>query len=633
MRRASGPDVSRLRLGVLGVVVLSLFATLLARLWYLQVLAAPQLGEEAKLNSVRLVATEAPRGRVLDRSGRVLVDNRVVAAVVVDRLAVVDDATLLPRLAVVLGVPVIDLQRRVEDARYSQYKPVPVLEDVPKPKVIYLREHQEEFQGVSVEQLAQRSYPNGDVAAHLLGYVGEINDEELAPRRALGYRPGDSIGKLGVELAYEEVLRGTPQVEKLQVDSTNHVLRSLGLQRGVPGRDVVLTIDLEVQKVAEEALREGLRTASEAWDPEQLKRFIAPAGAVVVLDPRDGTLLAMASAPTYDPREFVNGISVPTFGALNDPANHYPLNNRAIQGLYAPGSTFKMVAALAALETGLITQHSTYDDRGRYVIGDQVRRNALGASFGRIDLPRAITVSSDIYFYWLAEAFEKQGSLAMQEAARSMGLGEPTGVELPYEAGGRIPDAEVRRKLHESNPAAFPFKDWYTGDTLNVATGQGEMVVSPLQLANAYATFANGGTLYVPRLGAAVHDQVTGTVTPIEPRVQRKLSWNGANRDAVMTGLRGVVSDEDGTAVGAFSGFPLSRFPIAGKTGTAEVTSKQDTALFTAFGPADDARYVVTVVMEEAGFGSAAAAPVARRVFDALIGNPPVPVVRAASRD
>src|SRR5947209_7745565 len=356
LRFVSGPggggsrDSSRLRLGILGVVVLSLFATMLARLWYLQVLVAPELKVEAQANSVRLVYTEAPRGRILDRNGNVLVDNRIVPTVVMDRAAAAKHPDVLARLSGILGVPVPDLQKRLEDVRYSQYKPVPMLENVPMDKVVYLREHEAEYPGVDVVQLTQRYYPHDTLAAHVLGYVGEINDKELATRRSAGYREGDTIGKSGVELAYESGLRGTPEVEKLQVDAQGRVLQSLGKQPAVPGHDVQLTIDLDVQTLAEESLKQGLDTAQATWDPDRLKRFLAPAGSIVVEDPRDGSILAMASAPTYRPSDFVGGISTNLFGALQDPANHYPLNNRAIQGLYAPGSTFKPVTALAALE-------------------------------------------------------------------------------------------------------------------------------------------------------------------------------------------------------------------------------------------------------------------------------------------
>lgn len=633
---SSTRDSSRLRLGILGVVVLSLFATLLARLWYLQVLVAPDFQVEAQANSVRLVYTEAPRGRILDRNGDVLVENRIVPTVVVDRVAVARDPDLLPRLGAYLGKDPAELQRRVDDLRFSQYRPAPVADDVRKEQVVYLREHQAEFPGVDVVQLTQRHYPHGELAAHVLGYVGAINDRELEPRRNQGYRPGDSIGKSGVELAYEQALRGQPEVEKLQVDSRDRVLRSLGKQPSVPGHDVVLTIDIDVQALAEESLRQGLETARQTWDPDQLKRFLAPAGSVVVQDPRDGAILAMASYPTYDPTTFANGISTSHFQFLQDPANHYPLNNRALQGLYAPASTFKLVTAIAALSNQAIAANTTIIDNGSIAVGDPptVFRNAFGTAHGRVDMARAISLSSDVYFYELGAKLDNpRKPYPIQETARSFGMGRITDVELPFEAEGRVPDPESKQKLHEANPEAFPYGEWFTGDNINLSIGQGDLVVTPLQLINAYSAFANGGTVWVPRVGGAVRDVVHGTSRAIEGRQHSKAAMENGHRDAVMAGLRRVVSDEEGTASAAFAGFPLSRFPLAGKTGTAEVAGKQDTALYVGFGPIEDPRYAVAVVMEESGFGSSAAAPVARRIFDGLVGNPPGPVARVAGRD
>ncbi len=642
-RPAGARDSSRLRLGILGVVVLSLFATLLARLWYLQVLAAPELKLEAQDNSVRLVYTEAPRGRILDRNGVILVDNRIVPTVVVARDIQEKHPGALERLAAYLSagnpsgpVTLGDLQRRIIDPRFSQYKPAPVAEDIPKEKVVYLKEHQADFPGVDVAQLPQRFFPYKSLAAHVLGYVGEIDERELASRKTQGYRAGDSFGKSGVELAYEAQLRGEPQVEKLQVDSRDRVLRSLGIQPAVPGKDVVLTIDVNVQVLAEEALRQSLEAANAAWDPERLKRFIAPAGSVVVEDPRDGSIIAMASYPTYDPSEFVNGITVDRFRALNDPANHYPLNNRALQGEYAPGSTFKMVTALAALGREIIAPGTTITDTGSYAVGDPptVFRNAFGLAHGRVNLNRALTVSSDVYFYQLGEKLDAvRKPYPIQDVARALGFGRETGIDQPFEAVGRVPDPEVKKKLHDANPDAFPEGTWYTGDNINLSVGQGDLVVTPMQLANAYATFANGGTIWAPRLGGAIRDPMTGDVVPVAPHQVARAELRAADREAVMAGLTGVVAAEDGTAAPVFSGFPLSRFQVAGKTGTAEVFGKQDTALFVAFGPVDAPRYVVTAVLEEAGLGSQAAAPVVRTIFDGLAGNPPRPIVRGTGRD
>ncbi|HEX2119348.1 MAG TPA: penicillin-binding transpeptidase domain-containing protein, partial [Acidimicrobiales bacterium] len=382
-------DSSRLRLGVLGMVVLSLFCALLARLWYLQVLASPTLKVEAQHNSVAVVYTEAPRGRILDRNGQVLADNRVVLALVADREKIEEHPDVLPRLAGLLGVPVVLLHDRMADERFSRFKPVPVAVDVPKEKVIYVREHQVDFPGIEGLQLTERVYPNGTVAAHLLGMVGEINDTELEPRKTEGYRAGDTIGKSGIELTYEAELRGEAEIAKLEVDSAGRVQRSLGRQPAVQGNDIRLSIDLDIQRVAEESLAQGIDLARRSTDFLTGKPFVATGGTVVVLDPRDGSVLAMASNPTYDPNEFTRGISVRRFEELNDPAGHFPLNNRAIQGLYAPGSTFKLATSIAALRHGLITTRDTYNDQGAYVVAGQRFTNARGARNGLVNVSQA----------------------------------------------------------------------------------------------------------------------------------------------------------------------------------------------------------------------------------------------------
>jgi penicillin-binding protein 2 len=279
----------------------------------------------------------------------------------------------------------------------------------------------------------------------------------------------------------------------------------------------------------------------------------------------------------------------------------------------------------------------TLVDNGFITVGGETKRNAGGRVNGRIDITRAMTVSSDVYFYEMGkrmwEARSRYGPTPMQDMARSLGLGDPTGIELPFEAGGRIPDAESRRKLHDANPEAFPTRDWYTGDNMNLAIGQGELAITPMQLANAYAAFANGGTLYAPRVASTILDVDHNVVRQVEPRAARTVDLPPTFRQPLLTGFAGAVADPDGTAFGAFAGFPLDTFPVAGKTGTAQVSGKQDFALFTAFAPANDPRYVVTVVMEEAGFGAQAAAPVARRILEGPAGVPPREVERSGGRD
>ena len=626
-------DTSRLRLAVLGVVATSLFAALTARLWYLQVLDTAEFRVAAEANQVRLVYEPAPRGRILDREGRVLVDNRVVDVLTLSRVEAQDHPDVLPRVAALLGVSHTEILDRIVDPKFSPYRPVPLAVDVPEDKIVYIREHQEDFPGVDNSQVTTRVYPHGTLAAHVLGYVSEINDE-LEDRRDEGYRLGDDIGKTGVEFSLEEYLRGEAGVTKLEVDSKGRRLRTLGQVAPVQGDDVQLTIDLDIQRLAEESLAQGLQAAQQHWDRDQKKHFVAPAGAVVVLDPNDGSVLAMASHPTYDPSLFIDGISQPAFAALQDPANHVPLINRAIQGLYAPGSTFKLVTALAALRDRLITPGETILDEGKIKIGNRVFRNAGSHPWGRVDMTRALAVSSDVYFYRLGNEYWRlrdQYGDGMQEVARELGFGQRTGVNLPSEARGRVPTPEIRRQLHEDNPEAFPNGEWYGGDNVNLAIGQGEMVATPLQLATAYAAVANGGTVYQPRLAAQTLRPDGELSEDLNPRVVRQLSFGPELRGPILAGLRGAVANGDGTAHAAFAGF--SSMAAAGKTGTAQVFGKQDTALFVGLAPVPDPKYAISVVLEEGGFGGETAAPIARRILAGLAGEPPQPIRIAEAID
>jgi penicillin-binding protein 2 len=623
----------RLRLAVMGVVVVSLFSALFARLWYLQVLDSRSFVAAATTNQIRLVYEDAPRGRILDRNGLVLVDNRRTQAITVNRnaLSKLENADEVEgRLAALLNLSRDELDKRIADVRYSQYKPIPVAEGdaVPEELYIYVKEHQDDFPAVEATIVSERTYPNvpPTLAAHVLGYVGEINDRELAARKKDGYRLGDSLGKTGAELVYESQLRGEPGVTKLQVNSAGEVVRGepLAVKPPIPGKDVTLTVDLNIQRLAEESLDQGLRAARELVDRNgDGRHFEAPAGSAVVLDPRDGAVLAMASYPTYNPGDFVNGIKPDVYKVLNDPASHFPLNNWALQGQYAPGSTFKLVTAVAALQTGMIPGNYSITDGGSYKVpnckGEKCTfSNAGKRSWGRVDLRRALTVSSDVYFYGLGARFWLERSNlggGLQETARNFGLDDPTGVALPSDQSGRIPDPAWKKdfcaKIHCPDPG------WRTGDSINMAIGQGEVLLTPLQLANAYATFANGGTRFEPRL--SVDEQ---------PRAVHQLGLTPAMRQPILEGLKGVIAREEGTAYYAFAGFPNATFPVAGKTGTAQVNNKHDTALFAAFAPADNPQYAVAVVMEEAGFGGTTAAPVARRILQGIAtqGTPSEPI-------
>lgn len=642
----------RLRLGVLGVVVIALFVPLFARLWYLQVLSSETFTEAAEANRIRVVQVEAPRGRILDRDGTVLVDNRVSIVVTVDRVrfAELDEADamgMLRRLATELtryGSPatVEQLLDRVNDQRYSRYAPVPVAEDATEELKIYVEEHQELFPSVAVERVAVRRYPFGTRAAHVIGYVGEINDEELAERanKPKTYIRGNQIGKTGVERIYEDDLRGMPGQTVFEVDAMGDPVRILSdlSTPPIPGDDVWLTIDIETQALSEDLLAQALEAARDRRVSGGNLANRGNAGSVVVTDPRNGEVLAMASYPVYDPGDFVNGISSTRYEFLTSDAADKPIFNRAIQGEYAPGSTFKLFTGMAAMVHGLRTPEQGFLDTGTFTLeecrGQCTFRNAGSKAYGTVDMSRAMTVSSDAYFYSIgADFWSNRGRLgdeALQETVRLFGFDQETGVPLPSEQDGRIPTPRQRKAQYEANPELFLTGDWFTGDNVNMSIGQGDVAVTPLQLANGYATFANGGTRYAPNIAL----KVTRSGSPetvkrsFEPRINGRVEMPEEFRRSLLDGLVGVTTREGGTATTTFADFPNDTYPIAGKTGTAQVNDKADTALFAAFGPAFDPEYQVAVVLEESGFGGTAAAPVARALFDVFAGVAPMPVIQ-----
>jgi penicillin-binding protein 2 len=638
---------SRVRVSIVGVVVLALFCALFARLWYLQVAGGTTLATAANANRVRTVTEPAPRGRILDAKGRVLADNRVANVVTIDRrLEPAARKKVVAALAPLLGTTVEEIDQRLDDARVSPYTPVPVGVDVPIDTLAYIGEHKADFPGVEAKPRAVRRYPQGSLAAQVLGYVGEINEEESAAQPEGAYQLGDEIGKSGVERSYERDLRGKSGKERLEVDVQGRVLKTLGTTKPVPGNDVRLTLDLDIQTAAEAALNEAMTAARDVQNKaikDSFEEYAAPAGSVVVLDAKTGSVVAMASNPTYDPNEFSDGIPTATYEALNDPANHYPLLNRAIQGQYAPGSTFKLVTSLAGLTTGQISPGTTVDDNGCIDLKVEGGKfcNAGDEAHGYVDLPEALTVSSDVYFYEIGRAFwgdfhrnEPTGN-AIQDEARTLGFGSPTGVPLSGEVDGRVPDSAWKQAVHDERPDAFPYAEWLPGDNINLAVGQGDLLVTPLQLAGAYETVANGGTLFTPRLASQVLDLDQQVVREIPPTVKAQVPLPAGARDAILSGLRGAVRDEQGTASGVFADFPLDQVDVAGKTGTAEVSGKQDTSVFAAITPVDPApeqpQYIVVAIVEEGGFGADTAAPIVKRVIEALNGLPFTPIRVAGS--
>lgn len=644
------PVTSRkLRLHIVAIVTVSLFATLFARLWYLQVLSTEELQTQAVAVQRRAIPVPALRGRILDARGRVLVDNRAAYVVLVDRARLAELPTeermgLLGDLAARMApfLPDIDvalLEERLDSRQVSPLVPAPVAEDVPEQLAVLLAEREAAFDGiVTVDIRAVRTYPYGQLAAHVLGYVGAINETELERRRGSAdrYQLTDEIGKSGVELVYEDALRGRPGERVLEVDRRGEVVGELSYTPPIPGDDIVLTIDAAVQAVAETALREELERARGRRNNDGVAQP-APAGSTVVLDPTTGGVVAMASYPTYNPTAFTDGIDAAEWQALNDPANHLPLFNRATQGEYAPGSTFKLVTAYAGLASGAITPETTIDDPGTFRVpgcsgGTCTFNNSGRKAWGRVDLRRAISVSSDVYFYELGARFwRERNSLGdpIQEAAARFGFGADTGIPLPDERDGWVPTPENKAERNAENPQAFPYGEWFTGDNVNLAIGQGDMLATPLQLTNAFAALANGGRLLAPTLLREVRDR-DGDVRRVEElREIRTIPFQPGWWEALMDGFVGATQDPDGTATATFDGFP--GWVIAGKTGTAQVNGKADTALFVGMGPAEAPRYVAGAVLEESGFGGVAAAPLVRRILEVVAQPAEPPAVEPAA--
>ena len=724
----------RHRLGVLAILGACLFAGLFVRLGYLQLVEGKKLEVEASQNLLRKVIVPATRGRILDRNGEVLVDNRLVSVVTIDRQLfprrISARTELFDRLGSVLTVAPDDIARRFNST--NTVLAVEVARDVKESAVVYLGEHADEFPGVQAKLDFQRVYPKGKLAAHVLGYVGDIGDDLKDPPCNARYRTGDKLGKSGVERGFECVLRGMPGVTEFTVDRRDRVLETRVLAPPEAGVDIRLTIDPKVQAWAESSLRQGLAASQGQvgyiFTKEKklgLQPLKAPAGSVVVEDSFDGSILAMASYPDYDPRDFIRGISAKEFEARYGELAESPLTNRAISGRYPPGSTFKLFTAVSALTSGLIQDFTTIDDPGQFLIPDCdsskvglkcLWRNSGETPHGAVDVRKSLIVSSDVFYYTLGYRFWNEAGApreGIQEVAREFGLNEDTAIQLPYEKSGNIPDRAQRLSRHATNSIVWPATDWRTGDNLNLAIGQGETLTTPLGIANAYGAFGNGGSLFVPkiafdtpaplkptvtlvptstlrpptrpsttttvapgsstpritagpptptlapiaegpgtaRVAAAVPNVVgqagatsttlqvpTGTdVVPAtsttvaaqrpippalySPILRRRIALPDNVRLPVLDGLTGAVQSGTGTASDAFAGFPFDRFPIAGKTGTAQVVNKQDNALFVGFG-GQNGRYVIAVVMEQAGFGGQAAAPVARRIFNGLAGEP-----------
>ncbi len=579
-------------------VVLLTFGVFVLRLWQLQVIKGERFRRLCDNNRIRIVKVTPLRGRILDRKGRVLADNRPAFDLFVIPEDVRDKDRLAAELSLLLSIPKEEILRKLTGQGRRPFEPVRIKEDLSWEELSRVKAHQMELPGVEISVVPVRVYPYGKLAAHLLGMVGEISREELRRLKGRGYDIGDYIGKTGLEASWEGYLRGTKGGRQVEVDALGRELRVLREVDPVPGWDLHLTLDLELQQKAEELLR-------------------GKAGAIVALDPSTGAVLAMASSPSYNPSSFARGIPPERWKVLNDDPLH-PLTNRALQGLYAPGSVFKIVVASAALAMGRVDPAEPAFCAGVFPVGKRIFRCWKEGGHGWMALHQAIVQSCDIYFYQLGL---KVGPEAMAKYARAFGFGDRTGIPLPGEKAGFVPSPSWKEAKGQR---------WYDGETVVMAIGQGPLLVTPLQMARMIAAVANGGTLFQPMVAREVVDPEGKGVRSYRSRPVGKLPLNPAKLELIREALLGVVEEERGTGRAA----RIPGVAVAGKTGTAQVAKMgerrlkpselpyqlRDHAWFVAYAPASKPTIAVAVVVEHGGHGGSAAAPLARELIKQWLG-------------
>ncbi|TMQ59535.1 MAG: penicillin-binding protein 2 [Candidatus Eisenbacteria bacterium] len=581
--------------------VVGIFALVLLRLFFLQVLQGGRYRELSEGNRIRVEVLTAPRGEVRDRKGRLLADCVPSFTVTLDpfdkaytRTPARIDSTLAA-LGPILGVDPAFLKDKIQRERKISFLPIRLKRNVDIKSVAFVSEHRDQLPGVQVESEPLRRYPLGLMASHLLGYVGEISDKELVDPRYGDYLSGDLIGRMGIERRYEKLLRGQDGKRFVEVNALGRKAELLGDKRPIlprRGVDLGLTIDLDVQRAAEDAFAPGAR------------------GAVVALDPSNGEVLALASKPNYDPNEFSTGITQERWNELSGGGN-YPLFNRAIQAAYPPGSTLKPFTSLAGLESGAITPGTVFAQSctGQFRFGTRLFGCWNHDGHGLLSMHDAIVRSCDVYFYQLGLRI---GLERLAEFMSRLQLSEKTGIDLPQERRGLFPDLGWYDRR-------FGVGRWSRGITLNLAIGQGETSLTPVKLAQLAAFVGNGGTLWKPHVIRSVASGRLPGLGQADDSLRQIVPLSRYNLDAVRDAMVSVVSDPSGTGGQA----RIDSIAVAGKTGTAQNPHGKDHALFICFAPAEAPRIAVAVLVENAGHGSSAAAPIARKVLEAFFHPAP----------
>ena len=624
-----------LRIGILGAITLAVFGILFFRLWALQVLSGTQYLRAARNNQLRTIRVEAPRGAIVDREGRMLVDNKQATAIQIVPADLprrgLQRQRELRRLSGILDVPYARVARDLRGQASNPLAHVTVKAAAREDEVAYLLEHENELPGVQIAATYIRHYPFQSLAAHVLGYVGEINSDQLKRLRKRGYELGDKIGQGGVEATYDTYLRGQPGRAQLRVDSMGRPRSSVIPMRAQKrGYSLRLTIDIQVQRAAEQALREGIAYAR----TQDCKGcWMANGGAIVAIDPRNGEIRALASNPTFQPRVYAGQPNARELGPLMNQRTaekaNFPGVDRVTQGLYPPGSTFKPVTALAAMQEHVLSPYSTLPCTSTYTAGrdKQVFRNWMPMD-AAMTLPTALGASCDTYFYYVGDQFYKlppERGQPLQAWAKRLGFGSPTGIDVGSEAAGLLPTIKWKRETFKSEID----KLWKPGDSIQLAIGQKDLLVTPLQMATFYSFIANGGKVVKPHVASRVEEPTVGSGQPIvrrslAPSPPRSLNVDPGAIAAIRDGLYKATHESYGTAASVFGAFPI---PIAGKTGTAEkardlggYVDLVDQSWFCGYGPTNEPELVVCAVIENGGFGGAVAAPATAKVFAKYFG-------------
>ncbi|PIM73443.1 penicillin-binding protein 2 [Streptomyces sp. JV178] len=649
----------QIRLVIIQILVFSLLGTLGGRLWYLQIREGDAYAKEASGNHVQQVVQPAVRGSILDARGVPIADNEtrlVVSASRTELLKMDDDGKgVLTKLAGVLGMKPKEVMDKVRlcDSETPQpcwngspYQPIPITDEATAKQALQIRERSEDFPGITAEPQAVRRYasPGGANTAQVLGYLSPVTDEEITKAQDTDspFLRSDQVGRSGLERQYDKELRGKAGVTRYEVDNLGRVIGEAEADPARPGANLVTSIDARVQRIAEYELNEAMKEARKQMDRNTGTHYKADSGAVVVMEAKTGRVVAMASNPDYDPNAWVGGISAKDYAKLTGKKSNYPLLNRAIQGQSAPGSVFKVVPTAAAVNAGY-SFDGPYECSSAYSIGGQVFKNFESKGYGAISLGRALEVSCDTVFYRLShEEWKRDGGTKPKKhpkdwfykTAHQFGLGAETGIDLPNEVTGRIPDRKWKQDYWKANKDSWckygkkggtyaeqiayenclEGNRMRAGDSVNYSIGQGDTLVTPIQMATIYAAISNGGTLYDPTVGKAVISADGKHVQEIAPKSHGKLPMTKQTRDEIDQALEGVATR--GTAAWRFQGWPQDEIPMHAKTGTAEVYGKQTTSWFTTY----TKDYAIVMTISQGGTGSGASAPAVRKLYNALYG-------------